>query len=116
MLREFESIGEVPKQPSTIGYRMKLARARAQAQQRDLIKALEVSRQTVYDWESDRRRPPKVAIFAWAWLTGCDFEWLWTGKASEGTESTLEVNRAMTSAARSRKRSSPPGSDTALAA
>lgn len=87
MLKELKAGGRTPRITVTIGDRMREARKSTGASQGELAEVLEVSRQTIHDWETDKRRPSKIAIVAWAMVTGVGSEWLLTG------EGTLEVKR-----------------------
>lgn len=87
MLKELKAGGRTPRITVTIGDRMREARKSTGATQGELAEALEVSRQTIHDWETDKRAPSKIAIVAWAMDTGVSSEWLLTG------EGTLEVKR-----------------------
>lgn len=43
---------------------------------------LEVSRQTIIDWEGNKREPSVPVLFAWSHITGTDYSWLRYGEAS----------------------------------
>lgn len=60
-----------------IGDRMRKARRSTGATMAEIADVLNVSRQTIHDWENGRRRPSKIAVFAYAAVTTSDFEWLW---------------------------------------
>lgn len=77
MLRKLTTSGDRPDRPITIGDKMRMARHATGADQASVGAALDVSRQTVIDWERGHRRPSEIAVFAWAHVTGADFEWLW---------------------------------------
>lgn len=87
MLKELKAGGRTPVIPETIGKRMRDARRSTGATQAELAEALDISRQTVWDWENDKRAPSKIAVVAWAMVTGVGSEWILTG------EGTLEVKR-----------------------
>lgn len=89
MLRSLTTNGQRPNTPEQIGDRMRKARLATGASQTDIGDALEISRQTVIDWEKNHRRPSKIAVFAWAHVTGCDFEWLWTDEPTANPELPL---------------------------
>lgn len=77
MLKRLTTPGETIEIKITMGDKMRRARVAAGAQQTEMAEALDISRQTVIDWELGHRRPSKIAVFAWAHVTGVDFEWLW---------------------------------------
>jgi DNA-binding XRE family transcriptional regulator len=77
--RPLEAAGSVPTVVVQIGDRMRRARIEVGAQQTDMAAALEVSRQTIIDWETNKRKPSVPVMFAWAHITGVDYTWLRCG-------------------------------------
>lgn len=67
----------------TLGDRLHKSRKAADIKVGHMAAALGVSRNTVTDWEADRRRPKHHALIVWAQLTGAPLEWL-TGEADTG--------------------------------
>ncbi len=99
MLKELRAGGRTPVIPQTIGDRMREARKGVGAKQTDIADALEISRATVLDWEGNKRKPSKIAIVAWAMVTGTSSEWIETGQGSPQEvkrESPVRYNRRAT--------------------
>lgn len=99
MLKELKAGGRTPVIPVTIGNRMRDARRSTGATQAELAEALDISRQTVWDWENDKRAPSKIAVVAWAMVTGVGSDWLLTGEERDVrsvTGSSSRFNRRST--------------------
>jgi len=64
--------------------RLRKAREEAGYSKEDFAVALEVSRNTIGNYESGKVRPQPVVIKMWALVTGVPVEWLRTGDAPGG--------------------------------
>lgn len=76
MLQDLKVSGRTPSVTITTGDRMREARKSTGASQIEIAKALDVSRQTIIDWETSKRAPSKIAVLAYALATGVSSEWL----------------------------------------
>jgi transcriptional regulator with XRE-family HTH domain len=66
--------------PITLGWRLKIALSHGGIKAEHMADALDVSRQTVSRWMSDKGAPPKrVYLKEWAEATGVPLQWLETG-------------------------------------
>lgn len=72
--------GAVPQW--TLGDRMAKARRSAGIGSQNMADYLDMTRQTITNYETDRTRPPRSVLIAWALSTGVPFEWLDTGQES----------------------------------
>lgn len=91
MLQKLQAGGRTPVIPQTIGDRMREARRDVGAKQTEMAEALEISRQTVLDWERGKRIPSKIAIVAWAMVTGVSSDWLISGQGDARSEACTNV-------------------------
>lgn len=92
-IRQLKTDGGIPtRPPETLGERMRIARLATEAYQGDIAKVLEVSRQTVNDWETDKRVPSVAILYAWASITDCSLEWLRHGTPVEKPAKTAKVS------------------------
>lgn len=73
-----------------IGYRINELRYSNNMSQTDLAEKLQVSRQAVCSWETDKRNPPLDTIIALAKLFHTSTDYL-LGLSSESSESTFET-------------------------
>lgn len=73
-----------------IGYRINELRYSNNMSQTDLAEKLQVSRQAVCSWETDKRHPPLDTIIALAKLFHTSTDYL-LGLSSESSESTFET-------------------------
>lgn len=65
---------------TTIGFRIKTARAAAGLSYEALASACDASRQTVYNWEANRSDPRSGEVRAIAEACGVDAAWLLDGR------------------------------------
>lgn len=92
-IRQLKTDGGIPaRPPETLGERMRIARLATDAYQGDIAKVLEVSRQTVNDWETDKRAPSVAILYAWASITDCSLDWLRYGSPVEKPAKTSKVS------------------------
>lgn len=77
--RPLIAAGTVPVIEHLVGDRMRQARKNVKADQAAMASILEVSRQTIIDWETNKRKPSVPVMFAWAHITGVDMQWLRCG-------------------------------------
>lgn len=68
----------------TLGDRLRKAREEAGYTQRELAAAIGISRNSVVNYEVGATEPKRLAIQAWARLTGVPSEWLTWGVVAPG--------------------------------
>lgn len=83
--------GAIPSMVVQVGDRMRQARVAAGAQQTEMAQVLEVSRQTIIDWEGNKRVPSVPVLFAWAHITNVDYTWLRYGESPKIPHSSSGV-------------------------
>lgn len=76
----------------SLGERITELRRAAGTNQADLAKAMEVSRQAVSKWETDRSSPDAVNLIRLADLLDTDIEYLTTGRRNYGRRPPVVVN------------------------
>ena len=65
--------------PSTLGSRLRDARAWRKLEQTQLADALDVSRATISNYENGVTKPSKLQVAAWAVVCDVEVDWLRTG-------------------------------------
>src|SRR5262245_24654121 len=68
----------------TLGDRLRKAREHADLLPHEMATKLDLSRNTVGRYESDRIVPKRSVILHWALITGVDSEWLERGEEARG--------------------------------
>lgn len=79
----------------TLGDRLRKSLRDAGVSVQEMAEHLDVSRNTIGNWLSDRTgRPSRSALMVWAMRCGVPFEWLLTGEAElSGPENTPTTRR-----------------------
>lgn len=70
----------------TLGWRLRMARARSKMTTREFAKEIGVSHGTITSAELDQRAVRPITIKMWAIATGVDLEWLETGATPGGPD------------------------------
>lgn len=70
----------------TMADRLRKAREVSDLDQTELAQRIDVSRQTISNYESGRVAPRKIVLKQWALATGVPLEWIETGHAPTGND------------------------------
>lgn len=68
----------------TVADRLRKARIAAGLEQAELARDIDVSRNTVHNYETEKVAPRRIVLRAWALRTGVPLEWIETGVAPGG--------------------------------
>jgi transcriptional regulator with XRE-family HTH domain len=95
----------------TVRHRLQMAREYAELDQAGLARKLNVSRNTVSNYERGMVAPARALVAAWALATGVDREWIERGETERSEADDLVDQIARLVLSRARRDSNPQPSD-----